>query len=321
MSFIDLHCDTLLKALFDGAPSAYDLPAAMLDAKRLRQAGAAAQFFAIFFPPTEMLAQSGKVADDDEFYAAMLAVFANTLREANGGLAHIKTAADYRKSRADGVTGAFLTLEDGRIVNGSLDKLRAVYDDGVRLISLTWNGENSFGYPNSAEPTESARGLKPFGIEAVREFNELGIILDVSHLSDGGFWDVAEHTRKPFVASHSNARVLCNHQRNLTDEMIAAVAKSGGVVGVNFCPQFLLENSEKSTIDLLLAHLKHLINVGGEDVAALGSDFDGIGGELEIGRVEQVPLLIEKLADSVGARVADKAARGNAERVIFDVLR
>jgi membrane dipeptidase len=190
---------------------------------------------------------------------------------------------------------------------------------GVRLISLTWNGENCFGFPNSADPALMALGLKPFGIEAVREMNRLGVIVDVSHLSDGGFWDIRKHGAKPFVASHSNARALSPHPRNLTDDMIRALADAGGVAGVNYCPAFLSRDvtSGVSTVDLVVQHIGHLIKTGGEDCVSLGGDWDGITGDIELRGPEKMGILFDALADAGHpGRVIEKIAWGNALRVI-----
>ena len=120
-------------------------------------------------------------------------------------------------------TGLLLTIEDGGVCGSNLENVKKVFELGVRLITLTWNYENAFGFPNGKDG-----GLKPLGIEAVQEMNRLGILVDVSHLSDDGFWDVQKYSKKPFVASHSNARAVTGHPRNLTDEMIRAVAESAG---------------------------------------------------------------------------------------------
>jgi membrane dipeptidase len=167
-----------------------------------------------------------------------------------------------------------------------------------------------------------SRGLKPFGKDAIRRMNELGMVVDVSHLSDGGFRDVAEISRKPFVASHSNCRELSPHQRNLTDDMIRVLARKGGVAGLNYGPSFL--NADTSCIDstaaLISAHAQHLKNTGGIDCVALGSDFDGIGGNLEIGLVEKMPQLFDQFhRDGLKDDEIEKIAWKNALRVLKDI--
>jgi membrane dipeptidase len=191
---------------------------------------------------------------------------------------------------------AILTLEEGGIIEGSLEKLEEVYSWGVRMMTLTWNYENEIGYPNinygdGLEKVDrknknewlkphlvntEEKGLKPFGIQVVKKMNELGMIIDVSHGSDALFYDVIKYSSKPIVASHSNSRSVYNHKRNLTDDMIRALAKNGGVIGINYCPEFVSKKRKTSQIPDLVKHINHIREVGGIDVIALGSDFDGI---------------------------------------------
>ena len=166
-----------------------------------------------------------------------------------------------------------------------------------------------------------ARSLKPFGRDAIRRMAELGMLVDVSHLSDGGFWDVADILRTPFIASHSNCRALCPHPRNLTDEMLRTLADRGGVAGLNFCPDFLTPQSE-STISAMLAHLRHMIRVGGIECVALGTDFDGIHGPLEIPDASRMSLLFDAMErDGFTTDQMERFAWGNAARVIKDTLK
>jgi membrane dipeptidase len=206
---------------------------------------------------------------------------------------------------------AALTLEDGRIA-ASEAGLRRVWQDGVRILTLTWNQENAFGFPHRA-----AAGLKPWGREAIPLMNELGLIIDVSHLSDGGFWDVCRLSRRPFVASHSNARALTPHSRNLTDPMLRALGDRGGVVGVNFAPAFVDAGSPPvSTIEGVCRHAEHILRVAGEDALALGGDLDGISGVMDLNRVEKTPRLLEALARrGMSERQLEKCAWRNVWRV------
>jgi membrane dipeptidase len=168
-----------------------------------------------------------------------------------------------------------------------------------------------------------SRGLKEFGIEAVKYMNKIGMIIDVSHLSDGGFYDVAEYSEKPFVASHSNVRNLASYQRNLKDDMIKKIAEKGGIIGLNFAPKLLNENASNkdSRIKEMIKHLNYIKNVGGESVLALGSDFDGIHGNLEIERSNKMPLLFKALKKNGWSDdLIDKFRVENALRVIKEVL-
>lgn len=216
--------------------------------------------------------------------------------------------------------GTLLTVEEGGMIDYKMDRLRHFFDKGVRLLTLTWNFDNCMGHPNSKDPQRMGLGLTPFGFEAVEEMSRLGMVVDVSHLSDGGFMDVARTVRGPFVASHSNARTLCGHPRNLTDEMLRILAEHGGVTGLNFCPDFL-DEKVGCTVAAMVRHIRHIIDVAGEDVMAIGTDFDGIRGDLEIPHTGKLGLLYDALArGGMTARMLDKIFFGNAVRVLAEVL-
>jgi membrane dipeptidase len=324
MQFIDMHCDTLMEAYQKGLDDLYETPV-MLDIKRMQKAGALGQFFAIFMPGpgARSFAAAGGNFADDEYIAFCFNVFGNTMKKHGDCIAPALTGSDVVRNQKEGKMSAILTFEDGRPVAGSIENIDRYYEKGIRLVTLTWNGENCFGYPNSADRTEMARGLKPFGKEALLRMNELGIMIDVSHLSEGGFYDVAAISKKPFVASHSNCYALSPHQRNLTDEQIRRLAECGGVAGLNFCPAFLNADikDENSTAAMISAHAKHLKNVGGIDCVGLGSDFDGITGKLEIGGVEKMPFLFDRFkADGFSGDEIEKIAFKNALRVMAAVM-
>ncbi len=190
------------------------------------------------------------------------------------------TLDDMLRNEKEGKISCFLTAEDGNGINGTLAGLEKMYKMGIRLISITWNHENCLGYPNSFDPEKMALPLKPFGCEMIDAMNRMGIIADVSHLSDGGFWDVVricKENHKPFVASHSDCRALTPHSRNLTDEMIRAIAECGGAIGVNFSAGFISPDihSHTSRIDDMVRHMKHMYQVGGIECMALGGDWTG----------------------------------------------
>jgi membrane dipeptidase len=181
------------------------------------------------------------------------------------------------------------------------------------------NIPNCFGYPNS--PDFQHQGLTAFGKEAVIHMQELGMLVDVSHLSDQGFWDVADCTSKPFIASHSNCREVCGLLRNLDDDMIRTLANRGGIAGLNFCPDLTIKNATHCNADDLAKHVCHLLQVGGEDCIALGTDFDGIGGTVEVDSPTKMPLLFHALKkQGLTERQLDKFAWGNAMRVLKETL-
>ena len=212
---------------------------------------------------------------------------------------------------------SLLTIEDAGALEGSLENLKTVYEQGVRLITLTWNHINGVGFPNFKLKVDDSGniiekpnftmsntefGLTPFGIELLREMESLGIIVDVSHLSDAGFYDVLKYSKKPFVASHSNARTITNVVRNLTDDMIKKLADKGGVTGINFCSDFVKPTPHTGStftyVDDLVKHIKHIKNIAGIDVLALGTDFDGIKSTLEIEDASKIQLLEQRLLRS-----------------------
>lgn len=323
MKFIDLHCDTLMVAFIQNREDICQMPG-MLDVTRMKGAGQLAQVFAIFMPPPGGESRMGRsIPDDDAYIEFCFDAYANTMARCGDTVAPAFTAQDILNNEAAGKMSALLSFEDGRAVDGSMEKLEAYYRRGIRMIALTWNQENCFGAPNSTDPAIMSKGLTAFGREAVAYMQELGMVVDVSHLSDGGFYNVADICKKPFIASHSNSRSLSPHPRNLTDEVIRILADKGGISGVNFCPRFLHEDIERgdSTLDGIVRQIHRMIKLGGEDFVALGSDFDGIEGELEIKHPKDMQRIFYRLhRDGVTERVIEKIAYGNVMRVFRDTL-
>ena len=243
--FIDMHCDTLTQANMHFQHDVYQLPLEMLDVVKLKKGGAKVQFFAVCLPKITTVRTLGSLYEGDWKHIRRLAgILHNTCSLHPDHIALCRSIEDLEKNEASGRISAILTIEDGRDINGDMKRLELYHRLGVRLITLTWNFENCFGYPNTPGgkfvPQEMMdRGLSSFGKDAIGEMNRLGILVDVSHLSDGGFDDVAEISRKPFVASHSNARAVTDQPRNLSDPMLKKLADRGGVTGLNLVPEFL----------------------------------------------------------------------------------
>lgn len=272
----------------------------------------------------ELLEELSNEEWDDRYFDLLTDSFYETIREHGEKLAFAGNGTDLLENRKAGKLSAFLSLEDGRLVRGSHERLRHLYDKGVRLITLTWNHDNCFGRANYREEPFGNResGLTAFGKEAVTQMEALGILTDVSHLSDEGFFDAADCIRGPFVASHSNARALCNCSRNLTDEMLHILGDHGGAAGLNFAPSFLRENSLESRVSDLARHAAHMVKKGGEEVLCLGTDFDGIGGDLEIDGPEKMALLWDALKRAgFTERQIELVQWGNAQRVIREALK
>lgn len=315
MRLIDMHCDTfwLMMRRKDVGIQKNEL---CIDIEKMKVAESMAQFFASFIHMNQF---DGENAIEKAYQSAldMIAHGKAELEKCSDSIAIAYNYDELIKNRDNGKISAILTVEEGGIINDRMEHLEELYQQGIRLMTLTWNYENCIGFPNSRDAKLMQLGLKPFGIEVVKRMNELGMMVDVSHLSDGGFWDVIEYSTNPFVASHSNARALCNHPRNLTDEMIKALAEKGGVAGVNFYPYFLRETG-KATVSDIVNHAWHMYQVGGEDVVAIGTDFDGFDeGELDIthiGQMNQVYDTMQKRGFS--ERQLDKILHGNILRVL-----
>ncbi|AGB41383.1 Zn-dependent dipeptidase, microsomal dipeptidase [Halobacteroides halobius DSM 5150] len=315
MNLIDLHCDTIYR-ICNNQTASLKKNSFHVDLEKLQQANSWAQFFALFIDYKEEAIYG---ENPFEHTLGMLDRFYQEV-EANDELVAIaKNYQDLKANQQENKISAFLTIEEGGVLEGQLSRLRNFYRLGVRLITLTWNYPNQLGYSNSKLQYRQ-QGLTPFGRQVVKEMNKLGMLIDVSHLSDQGFYDVAQLSSQPFIASHSNARELRDHHRNLTDKMIRIIAKQGGVIGLNFAASFLGDN-KISKVEDIVRHIKHIRNVGGSEVIALGSDFDGIDCELEISNIAKIDKLITTLKkNQFTTEEIEKIFFKNAERVIKEVL-
>ena len=321
MQYIDMHCGTLAEALVRKQKTVRKLKGTMVDVERLQRGEAVAQFFAMFLPQRNEPSWFGceTMPDLSVLMEKMYEVYRNALTECSDILAPAYNSKDLEKNRREGKISAFLTIENGEVAEGKIENLQKFYDMGVRLVTLTWNDENCFGFPHSKNREEMQRGLKGFGKEAVSCMQDLGMIVDVSHLSDGGFYDVADIAKKPFVASHSNCRELAPATRNLTDDMIRILAEHGGVAGINFEPTFLNKNQEDklSRVERMCDHVEHFIRIGGVECVGIGTDFDGISGQFEIEECTQMEMLFVALHKrGLSEDTLEKIAFHNVERVI-----
>lgn len=291
----DAHCDTLSHLVSGGT-----LENATVTPERLAAGGVSLQVFALF-------ATYGRGIEPYEKARRMLsAVGEFPVPVLTGALPD---------ALPDAPTGVF-SIEGGEILQGSLERF-AEFDAAarVRMIALTWNFENEIGHPAKNGPEG---GLKPFGLSLVREMNRKGVLCDVSHLNEAGFWDVIEHSTLPPVASHSNARALCEHTRNLTEAQIRAVIEKKGYIGVNFYSAFLA-NGRAATLEDVYRHVDAILQLGGEDVVGFGSDFDGIDAWPEgLANPADFPALLNFLAARGGyaPEVLEKIAGGNLFRVL-----
>ncbi len=277
----DLHCDTLYALNKDSLAGDLLSNTLHVDIERMEKGGGITSCFAIFVDSDESPSPWKTACTLHDLFLSSLETFGGRLRQ-------VCTANEILMNRT---TGAVLSCEEGQILEGDLSRLAILKSWGVGMASLSWNHENDIGYPHTMQD----KPLKDLGIEAVSEMERLGIIVDVSHLSDGGFTSVLEHAKKPFVASHSNSRACTPVSRNLSDEMLRSLGDVGGVAGLNFCPSFLSSDTKENHIADMVRHAKHMRNIGGRDILAIGTDFDGISGNLAIADISEM----EKLWDAL----------------------
>jgi membrane dipeptidase len=329
-----MHCDTIAEIMVRkrrGEDIGLAKNSLMIDLEKLKAGGYSVQNFAMFVYLGE------KSMTPFEMVSALLKTFKEEMEANQALISQVYNTEDIRRNETEGKLSALLTIEEGGACEGSLDKLRYLYDQGVRMMTLTWNFANGLGYPNLAAPDDvhtpnTKDGLTKLGLEFVQEMERLGMIVDVSHLSDAGFYDVLHHTTRPFVASHSNARSVCGHVRNLTDDMIRALAERGGVTGLNYSADFLRDQPPKNpsdeenklpyaTLADIARHARYITNVGGMECLGLGSDFDGIPPHPELPDASRLPMLAEALkAQDFHESEIDKILYGNVYRVYRDVL-
>lgn len=236
--------------------------------------------------------------------SCLVQVFREELAANADLISQVTTGDEIRANEKAGRMSALMSIEEGGCCKGSLEHLKELYDAGARMMTLTWNHENELASPNHPDKAHyfefvpiDDHGLKKRGVEFVEAMQDLGMLVDVSHLSDAGFYDVCRIVKGPFVASHSNARAVCGCGRNLTDDMIRKLAEHGGVTGINFCPEFLepKEKDPRQSLKAIAAHARHIMNVGGRECLGIGTDFDGIDGLLDYGSADKLPLLAEGL--------------------------
>ncbi|WP_422124149.1 dipeptidase [Planococcus sp. X10-3] len=273
MKIIDTHCDALFKMQVAKRDSLYHAPllnfdnAERLDTnfQRLHAGGIKVQFFAVFLHPD--------LPSDEKWQHALEQVdlFHLEIVGKNPRMRHIRKWEDIHNLKEDEI-GAVLTLEGAEPIGNDLGKLRHLFRLGVLSVGLTWNYANlcadGIGEPRGA-------GLTLFGKDVVRANNQNRVFTDVSHLSEKAFWDVLEEANYP-IASHSNARSLCDHARNLSDEQARAMFSINAMVNVVFFPEFINTEAKPATIADLIRHIDHFCSLGGVDHIGFGSDFDGI---------------------------------------------
>lgn len=296
MKIADLHCDTISeiwKSRRAGRPQQLFQNNLHVDIQKMQKAGYLLQNFAMYI-------DLKKTSDPFAAVSEQIDVFYDEMEKNKDCIGIVTSYHEILANEKQGKMSALMTIEEGGCCKGELENLETLYQRGARMMTLTWNYPNELASPNlpadSFGSFDSTKGLTRKGFAFIQRMEEIGMILDVSHLSDAGFWDIAKHTKKPFAASHSNARALSPHARNLTDDMLRVIADRGGVAGLNFYGRFLnpTDDSHSSTAQMA-QHVRHIVNVGGIECIGLGSDFDGITGELEMEDCSQLAKLIAEL--------------------------
>ena len=307
---IDLHCDTIMQLL--DHPDSGDLyrNTWKIDIEKLQKAHSKVQDFALFINLGETNDLYGRYEEMRNLCTTQIHLYGEHIQ-------HVLSYQDVETVYESGKIGALMSIEEGGVLGGDLDKLKQAYQDGVRLITLTWNYPNGLGEPHCGEQHKK---LTPKGIEFVEAMQDLGIIVDCSHLNDAGTEQLGDILDAPFVASHSNAREVTAHTRNLPDNLIKLIANKGGVIGLNFAQSFL-GTSPVSRIDDIVKHGLYLINKGGEDVVALGTDFDGIKPNTEIKDASEMYRLYDAFKEAgLSVEQCEKLFWKNADRLLKEIL-
>lgn len=314
MFIMDAHCDTLMDVA-DGRRRLADRDkGGQLDLPRMIEGGVGAQIFAMYVSPEYFPGAGARrtLQFIDAFY--------REIEDNSDKLVFATTGKDVDKAREEGKIAALLSIEGGEVLEGRIELLRIFYRLGVRLMTLTWSRRNELA--DGAFEERTGGGLTRFGVEVVEEMDRLGMVVDVSHISEAGFWDVMKVSKKPVIASHSNSKALCSHPRNITDEQAKAIADKGGFIGVNFAGHFLGEG--RRSLDGVLDHIDHFCRIVGHEHVGLGSDFDGLPYERlpdELKDVSTLPKIAQGLA---GRGYSDEEIRGimggNLLRVVRSVI-
>ncbi len=286
MRFFDFHCDTIGECCLQKKHLAdNDLHISLRKSKCFEKYG---QVFAIWIPDEK------RGAAAFTYYQAVRDCFYGECAENAEKILPCKTAADIETAFCAQKVAAILSVEGGAVLGGDLEKLDKLYQDGVRLMTLTWNDTNEIANGCFAK---DKGGLTDFGKRIVQKMQNLHMLVDVSHLNARGFYDVAEHTDKPFLASHSDADIVDNpyaKARNLTDDQIKVLVARNGLIGINLCADFLGNNGQTGA-DAVLRHISHFLDLGAEPILAFGCDYDGCTVHPSLNGIENIPYLADYL--------------------------
>ena len=280
---VDAHNDTIVAHKQLGISLTSRADETQVDFPRLREACVDVSFFAVDVT-TAFKSHLTYALDAFGF-------FEKELEQAGEDVVIVTTKESLVETMRDKKLAIILAIENSDAVEGSLNVLRMLFKLGVRSIGLTHNPRSLAA--DGVGESRTGGGLTTFGVQLIEEMNRLGIIVDLAHISEKGFWDALEVSKKPVIVSHGNCKALCNHRRNLTDDQIRGLASKGGVIGITFVPRFVDE--KKPSLNRLLDHIDHAVDIAGIDHVGLGSDFDG-GGTL-LKDVTELPRITEGLLE------------------------
>lgn len=267
IDLFDCHCDAVMLRCLQGGGLRRN--EGHVDLERAGRYGRYGQFFALFGQPEAYPGGDWSGLTHGEIFRMEYELFTREMEANQDIIVHCRTGAEAEAAFAAGKMAAFLSVEGAELLDCSLEQLERAWMLGVRAVNLTWNYANALSGSNQEG---AQQGLTAQGRAFVGKMAQLGMLVDVSHLSDPGFWDVAELLDGPFIASHSNARSVFPHARNLTDEQFTAIIEHGGVAGLNLYGEFLGRPAE---LDTVVAHLEHWLELGGAQAVCLGCDLDG----------------------------------------------
>ena len=305
MKIIDMHCDTVME-LMKGETNLRESKN-MIDLKKMQEGDYMLQCFAMFVPYVSR--------NNEENYSPfevcnkMIDKYYIEIEKNKDLISPVFKYEDIIENIKNNKMSALLTIEEGGVCLGNIEFLRNFYRLGVRMLCLTWNFKNEIASPNIdyfkidrehikkyGVSANTEDGLTEFGIEVIKEMNRLGMVIDCSHLGDKGFYDVIKYSTKPIVCSHSCSRTVCDHVRNMTDDMLFKLKENGGVVGINYCKSFITKDGSFASIKDVVKHIVYIRDLIGIDYIGLGSDFDGIGNsDIELKDASMMPLLIDEL--------------------------
>lgn len=312
MKIIDAHCDSILDVLHGRRHLGDKGHNSQADFTSLREAGVRLQFFAVFIESAYKPAKAVLRALEG------IEVFHGELERNAHLVTLVKSKEDLKRLSEDQRLGGVLAVEGGEALGGQLSMVSTLYRLGVRSIGLTWNQGNDLA--DGVGVGEKHQGLTKFGEEVVKEMNRLGMLVDLAHIAEKGFWDVLEVSESPVIVTHANCQALCPHPRNLNDEQLKALAAQGGCVGITFVPDFI--DAVNPSIDRVVDHIDYAVQIMGIDHVGLGSDFDGMDTRTPgLETASDLPKLVaELLQRGYSEEDVNKLAWGNWYRILNECL-